>query len=153
MTWFVLTALLLIGLVLVSTEIIFVPGTTLVGIIGLLFTAAGIYYAFLKLDPQVAWGIVGVTLFLNLSVLAFAFRSGVWKRFALKDTISSRSFDDRLSGLETGMEGTAISDIRPIGKAEFADRIYEVKSDAGLVKAGTKVYIHKLENNKIIIKT
>ncbi|MGY6743155.1 MAG: NfeD family protein [Cecembia sp.] len=153
MTWFVLIALLLIGLILVFTEILFVPGTTIVGIIGLIFTAGGIYYAFLKFEAGDAWIVVVVALLLNLSGLVYAFRSGVWNKFALKEAITSRSFDDRLAGLEVGMEGQAISDIKPIGKAEFGERIYEVKSDAGLVRAGTKIYIHKLENNKIIIKT
>ncbi|EKB49530.1 NfeD family protein [Cecembia lonarensis] len=153
MTWFVLISLLLIGLILVATEILFVPGTTLVGIVGLVFTAGGIYYAFLKFEPGDAWLVVVVTLVLNFSALVYGFKSGVWNKFALKEAITSRSFDDRLAGLEVGMDGKALSDIKPIGKAEFGERIYEVKSDAGLVRAGTKIYIHKLENNKIIIKT
>jgi membrane-bound ClpP family serine protease len=153
LTWFILISLLLIGLVLISTEILFVPGATIVGIVGLVFTAGGIYYAFLKFDAEEAWIVVAITLTLNFLALIYAFRSGVWKKFALKEAITSRSFDDRLVGLELGMEGKAVSDIKPIGKAEFGDLIYEVKSDSGLVRTGTKVYIHKLENNKIIIKT
>lgn len=153
MTWFVLLSLLIIGLILVATEILFVPGTTVVGLVGLVFTAGGIYYAFLKFEANDAWIILGVTVLLHLTALVYAFKSGVWNRFALKDAITSRSFDDRLAGLEIGMEGKALSDIKPIGKAEFKEIIYEVKSDSGLVRTGTKVYIHKLENNKIIIKT
>ncbi|WP_291777803.1 NfeD family protein [Cecembia sp.] len=153
MTWFILISLLIIGLILVATEILFVPGTTIVGLVGLVFTGGGIYYAFLKFDAKDAWIILAVTVLLHLTALVYAFKSGVWNRFALKDAITSRSFDDRLVGLEIGMEGKALSDIKPIGKAEFNEIIYEVKSDSGLVKTGTKVYIHKLENNKIIIKT
>jgi membrane-bound ClpP family serine protease len=153
MTWFVLIALLFIGFVLVSTEILFVPGTTVVGVVGLVFTAGGLYYAFIRFDNKEAYIILVVTLLLNFTALVYAFKSGVWNRFALKDAITSRSFDDRLLGLETGMEGKALSDIKPIGKAEFNEKIYEVKSDSGLVRTGETIYIHKLENNKIIIKT
>lgn len=151
MTWFILTSLLAIGLILVVAEIIFVPGTTLVGIIGLIATIGGIYYAFISFDPQIAWVILGLTLLLNFSVLFYGFRSGVWNRFALKESITSRAFDDRLLGLEIGMEGKAVSDLKPIGKAEFLERIYEVKSNSGLISVGSKVIITKLENNTIIV--
>jgi len=152
MTWFILLSLLIIGLLLVLTEILFVPGTTLVGIIGVFFTAGSIYFAFLKFDNQTAWIIAIFAIVINFIAIFYGFRSGVWSKFALKDTISHHAFEERLEGLGVGMEGKAISDIKPIGKAEIGDKIYEVKSDVGLIRAGTKIYIHKLENNKIIIK-
>lgn len=152
MTWFILISLLTIGLVLVITEILFVPGTTLVGILGVVVTIVGIYYAFISFDSQFAWIILGLTLLLNFSVLIYGFRSGVWKKFALKESITSRAFDDRLLGLEVGMEGKTISDLKPIGKAEFLNRIFEVKSNSGFISVGSKVFITKLENNTIIVK-
>lgn len=152
MTWFILVSLLLIGLILVLTEILFIPGTTLVGILGLVVTVVGIIYAFLKFDNNLAWIVVGAALLLNFTALVYGFKSGVWNKFSLKEAITSRSFDNRLAGLEVGMEGKAISDIKPIGKAEFGDGIYEVKSDSGFVRVGTTVFIAKLEDNKIIIK-
>ena len=143
----------MIGLVLVIAEILFVPGTTIVGIIGVLVTGVGIYYAFVTFDNQVAVMVLVATLVLNFGALIYGFRSGAWKKFALKSTIKSRAFDDRLKGLEVGMKGTAISDIKPIGKAEIGDGIYEVKSESGFISVGTVVFITKLENNIIIIKS
>jgi membrane-bound ClpP family serine protease len=151
MTWLILSSLLAIGLILVVTEILFVPGTTLVGIIGLFVTMGGIYYAFISFETQTAWVIVGLTVLMNFAVLFYGFRSGVWKKFALKESITSRAFDDRLLGLEIGMEGKTVSDLKPIGKAEFLDRIFEVKSNSGLIPVGSKVIITKLENNTIIV--
>lgn len=143
----------MIGLILVIAEILFVPGTTIVGIIGVLVTGVGIYYAFVTFDNQVAVMVLVATLVLNFGALIYGFRSGAWKKFALKSTIKSRAFDDRLKGLEVGMKGTAISDIKPIGKAEIGDGIYEVKSESGFISVGTVVFITKLENNIIIIKS
>lgn len=151
MTWLILTSLLAIGLILVVTEILFVPGTTLVGIIGLIVTIGGVYYAFITFESQTAWVILGLTILMNFVVLFYGFRSGVWKKFALKESITSRAFDDRLLGLEIGMEGKAVSDLKPIGKAEFVERIFEVKSNSGLIPVGSKVIITKLENNTIIV--
>jgi membrane-bound ClpP family serine protease len=153
MTLLILGSLLTIGLILVLLEILFVPGTTLVGLLGVLVTAAGIYYAFITLENQTASLILGVTILVNFTALFYGFKSGVWKKFALKETLSSRTFDDRLLGLTLGLEGKAISDIKPIGKAEFLDKIYEVKSEMGLIPVGKTIFIHKLENNKIIVKS
>lgn len=152
MTWFILLSLLSIGLILILTEIIFVPGTTIIGILGLIFTGAGIYYSFLKFDTSIAWVIVGFALLANFMAIFYGFKSGVWNKFALKESMTSRSFDGRLLGLEIGMEGKAVSDIKPIGKAEFSEKIYEVKSDSGFISVGTIVFITKLEDNRIIVK-
>lgn len=153
MVWFILITLLLIGLILVIAEILFVPGTTIVGIIGALVTAVGIYYAFVTFDKQVAGIVLAATLTLNFAALVYGFRTGAWKKFALKTAINSRAFDNRLAGLEVGMQGIAVSDIKPIGKADIADGIYEVKSESGFISVGTTLFITKLENNTIIIKS
>jgi membrane-bound ClpP family serine protease len=153
MVWFILSTLLLIGLILVIAEILFVPGTTIVGIIGVLVTAVGIYYAFVTFDNQVAGLVLIAALVLNFGAIIYGFRTGAWKKFALKSAIKSRAFDDRLKGLEIGMKGITISDVKPIGKAEIGEGIYEVKSESGFISVGTSVFITKLENNTIIIKS
>jgi membrane-bound ClpP family serine protease len=153
MTWFILLSLLLIGLILILAEIIFVPGTTLVGLIGLIVTIAGIYYAFISLEYATAWTVLAMTAVVNLGAVVYGFRSGVWSRFALKEAVTATTFEDRLKGLSIGMEGKAISDLKPIGKADFLDKAYEVKSNSGFIPVGTKVIITKLENNTIIVKS
>jgi membrane-bound ClpP family serine protease len=152
MAWVILGSLLSIGLILVLLEIIFVPGTTLVGILGVLFTGIGIFYSFITLDSQTAWLVLAVTLCINLLALIYGFKSGLWKKFALKEVISSRSFDERLYGLIEGQTGKAISDLKPYGKAEFGDKIYEVKSESGFISVGAELIIVKLEENRIIVK-
>lgn len=152
MSWFILLSLLSIGLILILTEIIFVPGTTIIGVLGLTFTGAGIFYSFLKFDSTLAWVIFGFAFLVNFIALFYGFKSGIWDKFALKESMTSRSFDGRLLGLEVGMEGKAVSDIKPIGKAEFLEKIYEVKSDSGFISVGSIIFITKLEDNRIIIK-
>ena len=62
------------------------------------------------------------------------------------------AFDGRTLGLEVGMKGISISDIKPFGKASFSDELYEVKSESGFIEVGKTVEIIKIENNKIIVK-
>lgn len=133
-------------------EILFVPGTTIVGLIGVVFSGIGIYYGYQEFSVATATIIFILTLLTNLGMLVYGFKAGVWKKFSLMETNTGRSFDGRLKGLEIGQKGTTKSDCRPFGKAEFGDVIYEVKSDRGFISTHEDVYIHKLENNKIIIK-
>lgn len=152
MNLFILSCLLVIGLLLVLTEIIFVPGTTIVGVLGIVFSALGVIYSFIYFGGDTGWLILGSTILVNLVVLILGFRSGMWDRFALKETMISRSYDDRLLGLEVGQQGKTISDLKPYGKAEFGNKIYEVKSESGFISPNTIIYIEKLETNRIIIK-
>jgi len=152
MTLFILSSLLIIGLLLVLIEIIFVPGATVVGLLGIVFSALAVIYAFITFGESTGWYVFGGTVLGNLSILVVGFRSNVWQRFSLKDTMVSRSHDDRLLGLEVGQKGRTISDLKPYGKAMFNDKIFEVKSEMGFLSPNTEVYIYKLENNRIIIK-
>src|SRR5690554_4919468 len=100
MTWLILVSLLLLGMTLVFVEVIFIPGFTVAGILGIIATSLGIYYAFQAFDSRTAMTVLVLAVFLNFVLIFYGFRSGLWKKVSLKDTISSRSFDDRLLGLE-----------------------------------------------------
>ncbi len=152
MTLLILSSLLIIGLILLLIEVLFVPGTTVIGIFGLVVSLAGVVYAFSSFDSETAFWIVGIAAILNLVAVWYGFSSGVWNRFSLKSSMKGGAFDGRTLGLTIGMIGKATSDIKPIGKAEFGDMTYEVKSEDGFIEVGKTVSIVKIENNKILVK-
>lgn len=152
MTALIIVSLVVFGAILLLAEIIFIPGTTLVGLLGLVFTAIGVFYAYQEMEAGPATWVFAGTVVINGGLLVFGFKSGMWNRFSLKDTITSRTFDDRFEGLQVGQKGRTRSDCKPFGKAEFADKIYEVKSEGGFLPTNTEVFIYRLENNKLIIK-
>ncbi|WP_209332653.1 NfeD family protein [Lunatimonas salinarum] len=152
MTTLIIVSLVVFGAALLLAEIIFIPGTTLIGLLGLLFTAIGVFYAYKELEPVAANLVFAGTVMVNGGLLIAGFKSGMWNRFSLKDTITNGTFDGRLEGLRVGQAGRTISDCKPFGKAEFGDKLYEVKSEGGFLPTNTPVYIYKMENNKIIIK-
>jgi membrane-bound ClpP family serine protease len=147
----VLSTLLLIGLILLVVEILFIPGTTVVGIFGFLVSLAGLAFAFLNFEYSVAIWITGGTLVINFAAVWYGFSSGIWKKFSLKSTQSGGAFDGRTDGLEVGMKGLAVSDIKPYGKASFNEIWVEVKSESGFIEVNTPVTITKIENNKISV--
>jgi len=147
----VLSTLLAIGLILLLVEILFIPGTTVVGIFGFLVSLAGLAFAFLNFDYSVALWITGLALVINFAAVWYGFSSGVWKKLSLKSTQSGGAFDGRTDGLEVGMKGLAVSDIKPYGKASFNEIWVEVKSESGFIEVNTQVTITKIENNKISV--
>ena len=147
MTILILSSLLLIGLILLLAEVILIPGTTVVGIFGLLVSIAGIVYAFVSYDQVTASWITAIAVAFNFAAIVYGFRSGVWNKFSLKSTMEGGAFDGRTTGLEEGMIGKAVSDIKPIGKAQFGEFIYEVKSEQGFIPVEKEVQIIKIENN------
>jgi membrane-bound ClpP family serine protease len=122
-----------------------------VGIFGFLVSLAGLAFAFLNFEYSVAIWITGVTLVINFAAVWYGFSSGIWKRFSLKSTQSGGAFDGRTDGLEVGMNGLAVSDIKPYGKASFNEIWVEVKSESGFIEVNTPVTITKIENNKISV--
>ncbi len=148
----VLSVLLGVGLILILAEVLFVPGTTFVGVFGLVLSLVGLAFAFANFSSNAAWTISVFTVLINLGAIIYGFRSGVWTRFSLKSTLKGGTFDGRLEGLHLGMQGVATSDIKPIGKAMFGDKIYEVKSKIGFITVGSTVEIIKIDNNIILVK-
>jgi membrane-bound ClpP family serine protease len=151
MTILVLSSLLIIGLILLLAEVLFVPGTTIVGIFGMIVSLAGIAYAFISFEPEVAWWITGIAVILNVAAIIYGFSSGVWNRFSLKSEIKGGTFDGRTEGLQVGMPGRTVSDLKPVGKAVFSEKIYEVRSSGGFISVETEITIIKIENNTIIV--
>lgn len=143
---------LLVGIVLIVVEIIFIPGTTIVGIIGFCVTVAGIVMSFNIYGKPVGWMVLGITGLISGSLLYWSLRSNVWGRFSLKNTIDSKVNEGQVASLTEGEAGVAISSLRPMGKADFAGKQYEVSSLGHFVESGTKIKIVKISSHHIIVE-
>ncbi|ELR71272.1 hypothetical protein C900_02887 [Fulvivirga imtechensis AK7] len=150
--WFTAIILIVAGLALIVIEIIFVPGTTIVGILGLIATIFGIYLSFVYFGSEVGWWMAAGTAILFGVALYYSFRKNAWDRFSLKDTIQSKVNEGRNSMLQIGDEGIAMSTLRPFGKAEFEQGEFEVRSIGNYIDSGTKVKIIKISNNSIFVE-
>src|SRR5438045_1136748 len=59
--WLTVISLIFFGLALLVVEIIFVPGTTLVGVIGFVFLLIGVGMSFKYFGSEAGWVTVGCT--------------------------------------------------------------------------------------------
>lgn len=150
--WLVVIGLVLFGLGLIIIEIIFIPGTTFVGLLGLVLTGFGVFLSFQNFGSA-----IGLIVLVSSSITAVIFviyglKSGVWKKFALKDSIKSKFNEEYKHNLWIGDTGTTISTLKPFGKAEFDNKIFEVKTNGNYIDSDTKIKIIKIQDNKIIVE-
>ncbi|MDZ4715054.1 MAG: NfeD family protein [Cytophagales bacterium] len=150
--WITILSLITLGLALIIAEIIFVPGTTLVGLVGFGFLAFGVGLGFTYFGSATGWTITGSTAVASGLILYYAFKANVWGRFSLKSTIDSKVNEGELAAVTAGVEGVALSALRPSGKAEIETRTYEVRTLGNYVEAGTKVRVIQIVSNQIIVE-
>jgi membrane-bound ClpP family serine protease len=153
MEWITVVTLIAIGVALLIVEIIFIPGTTVVGFIGFGLIISGVVVSFRSFGSDAGWLTLGTSSVLCGGILYFAFTTKAWNKFASKDSINSRVNQGELEKFGTGMEGTSLSVLRPIGKAEFDGNIVEVRSNGDYVNANVKIKIVRIEANQIYIET
>lgn len=150
--WIIVGSMILMGLILVIVEIIFIPGTTVVGILGLLFLIVGVSLSFSYYGPEIGWWTLGGTALTSGFLFYYAFKANVWGAFSLKTTNRGKVNEGGLAGLAVGQEGKTISSLRPMGKAEIADKTYEVRTLGEFLDSGTKVKIIQITTNQIIVE-
>jgi len=153
MDWLTVVLLLLAGIILLVVEIIFIPGTTILGIIGGALMVFGVIIGYSKFGSQAGTLILVGALIVGGGVTFFGFKSGVWKRFALSNTNKSKFNEDIEVEHLLGAEGVALSALRPFGKAEIYSSTYEVKTLGNYLEAGTKVKVTNVDkDHKIYVE-
>lgn len=152
MEWITVISLISIGILLIVAELIFIPGTTVVGIIGLLMAAFGVVLAYDYFDNTTGTIIMTITLTGSIAALVYALRNKTWKKFSLANTLEGKFNEGLTAALNIGDEGITRSSLRPMGKAEFNNKIFEVKTLGTYLESGTPVIITGITGNAIIVE-
>ena len=113
MEWLTVLLFILIGIVLVVLEIIIIPGTTIVGILGLILTIVGIVLGFHYFGPGTGWMLLAITGVLSGGMFYWALRTDAWKKFSLKSSIDGKVNEGMLDGFSIGQEGITTSALPP----------------------------------------
>lgn len=148
----IILVILLIGLALTILELFFIPGTTIVGILGVMFSIAGIVISYRAFGAGIGTTVLVSTTVVKAGVLYYSLHWKAWSRFALRSAIKSRVNEGITEGLIVGTTGRTVSTLRPIGKAMFSDRTFEVRSQGQYIENGTLIRIVGISLNDIIVE-
>lgn len=150
--WSIVLSLITLGLLLVVAEVVFVPGTTVVGLVGFIFLIIGVGLSFKYFGGEVGWILLASTSVGCGGLLYFSFNTNTWNRFSLKSAIQSKVNEGEMEHFAVGMEGQTVSALRPIGKAELNNQTVEVKTTGDYLDSGSKIRIIKIISNQIIVE-
>lgn len=139
------------GLLLIIVEVIFVPGTTFVGIAGFVFAGYGIYLSFDYYGNSAGFTTLGLSFIIGVGIMVYAFKYKAWERFASKGTMAGTVNDEKNIELHVGDEGCTISSLKPIGKASFNDEELEVRSLGEFIEEQQAIKIIEIENQRIVV--
>jgi membrane-bound serine protease (ClpP class) len=169
-------ALFILGMVLVLIEILFFAHSTIVfGVVGVLLMLASLLWTMVDRYPGQNFFPTGRMLAIPLlnmfiaivgSLIVIALlarylpRTSIYRRFALMDSNPPgpslagvpRQFVTTLA-LAPGMQGTAVTVLRPSGKARFADHVVDVVTEGEFIAPQTPVTVTQTDGMRVVVKS
>lgn len=162
--------LFLLGIVLLAVEIFVLPGFGVTGISGIILMLLGLSLLVVKQWPQTSeeymtlgrnFGIFsGGLLFSILGAFAVArFLPSLpmfhWLMLPPPDELNSdaaATIPPASSPTMLGTVGTAVTELRPAGRACFGDDYLDVTTESGFVEAGKRVQIIEIDGLRVVVK-
>jgi membrane-bound ClpP family serine protease len=150
---FIIFVFVLVGLILITLEVLFLPGL-IVGVFGGFLILAAIIYSTLKM------GFLEGLLTTIISVIAsiilfFIFKKlKVWDRFILKYEQKASSLTDMelIESNLVGKTGITITDLKPAGFILIDNRKLDALSEGEFIPKNCNVEIISQQGKKIIVK-
>jgi len=160
--------LFLLGGVLLALELFVIPGFGIAGVSGILLILASLFLALIKHPvPKTpvdisrlleATYVVAASLVATFLMATLSFR--FMPKFPLLSKLILTSEEKREKGFRSapvelekfiGKQGTTLTMLRPVGKAQFGDTILDVVSEGELIEKGRQVKVIKVEGNRIVV--
>ena len=169
-------ALFMLGLVLVLIEILFFAHSTIVfGVLGVLLMVGSLLWTMIDRYPGQNFFPTGKMLalpllnmfiaivgsFIVIALLArYLPRTSIYRRFALMDSNPPgpslagvpRQFATALA-LTPGMNGTAVTVLRPSGKARFENHVVDVVTEGEFIAPQTPVTVIQTDGMRVVVKS
>jgi len=162
--------LFLLGIVLLAVEIFVLPGFGVTGVSGIILMLLGLSLVVVKQWPQTSEEYM--VLGRNFGIFSGGLLFSIFGAFALARFLPSlpmfhwlmlpppdEETSDAGGGLPPasspsllGAVGTAVTELRPVGRACFGDDYIDVTTESGFVDAGKRVQIIEIDGLKVIVK-
>ncbi len=148
----IILLILLFGLFLIIVELFFVPGTTVVGILGAIALVVGVYLAYDHLGITKGTIVLLASLFTSSLITYVGIKRLSKSEFTVKTEIDGRVNEFKHEDLEIGDIGKTMSDLRPEGYAMIKEKKIIVHSKGEFIANNVEIVIFKIKDNKIFVK-
>jgi membrane-bound serine protease (ClpP class) len=157
--------LFLVGLALLLLEIFVIPGFGVAGISGIILIIVSLFLSMLGADPfldfnAVSFAIIKLTVgFLAALILIFVVarflpKSNFFKKFILAEEEKADAGYTSRSNLSDllGVEGVALTTLRPAGTADFSGRRVDVVADSEYIEHGKPIIVTAVEGMRVVVR-
>lgn len=144
--------MVLLAALLLTVEVVLIPGFGVTGILGMLAMAGSVFYAFFALGYVAGWITVLVSVLICIALFLWALYGKSLDRLALKKRIDSSVKEDEINNFKVGDRGFAKTRLALIGEANFGGLIVEVKSEAGFISENEEVEIIRISGDSIFVE-
>lgn len=155
------------GVILIVAEIFIIPGFGIAGISGIICIIAGLTMSLLnntdfnfegvsgievgRASLTVLMGI-GISFVLSIWISSKIGTKGIFKKVALnadlEKAVSTPIFNNLI-----GKEGIAATILRPSGKVNIDNELYDGVSESGFIEKGQRVKVIRFENAQVYVET
>ena len=164
-----------LGIVFVLIEILFFAHSTIIfGVVGIFLMLASLLWAMIDRYPgqtffptgnMLAVPLLNLFVAIILAVIAIAVlarflpRTSFYRRFALMTTNPPgpslagvpREFANALA-VTPGMRGTSLTNLRPSGKARFAEHVVDVVTEGEFIAPETPITVIQTDGMRVVVK-
>jgi len=164
-----------LGIVFVLIEILFFAHSTIIfGVVGIFLMLASLLWAMIDRYPgqtffptgnMLAVPLLNLFVAIILAVIAIAVlarflpRTSIYRRFALMTTNPPgpslagvpREFATALA-VTPGMRGTSLTNLRPSGKARFAEHVVDVVTEGEFIAPETPITVIQTDGMRVVVK-
>lgn len=147
----------LVGVILLVVEV-FMPGFGVPGISGSVLLLASIVMAWLEYGPKVGLGMtVAVLALMGISISISLKSAGSGKlansELVLRDAVNDGGKKEREEMQKlVGLEGKALTPLRPVGAAEFDCGKLNVQTDGEFIEKGSQVRIMRVNGTTVYVE-
>ncbi|MBA4406087.1 peptidase [bacterium] len=154
----------IIGVILLLVEIFVIPGFGVIGVLGILFMMAGLFFGLVSDFGMTDYSILSValiqlaTVFVVTTLFIFILskllpKSAIWNRLILQDNIASKSGYAAKQSFEhlVGAEGIALTALRPSGAAIIEGNRIDVVTEGDYIDHDSKVIVKAVEGSKVVV--
>lgn len=139
---------LALGLILLTLEIVVLPGG-IAGVCGFLLIALGVWQSFLLWGMTVGtWVLIGSVAICAL-LLALFMKTKTWKRFSLNEESDSAVNQIEDPSITIGTRGTTVARLAPTGKALIDGKLVEVHAINKFIDQDRPIEVVAIEGYRI----
>lgn len=141
-----------LGLALLVLEI-FIPGFGIFGILGICSILLSFYYILGAGVVGVQWLAISVVFAIAIAAVLVKYlpSNPAWKLFVL-DKQKAKSLKNISLDKYTGEKGTALTVLRPAGRAIIAGDKLDVLTEGDFIEEGSEVVVSRVKDNKIFVE-